>query len=190
MSPFSVMATTTELSLMIAGSSSGFFVSRGSATETPCWRNGVITMKMIRSTNMMSTIGVTLMSDWRPPPPPAVIPIAFYSFGAHGPTRRARGRLNFLSHARAGAPQSRNLKNLRPELPRPVLQEVVDQLRRRVVHLDDEAVNLAREVVEEPHGGHGHGETERGRQERLGDAARDRADARRLGGLHAGEGVD
>jgi hypothetical protein len=33
-------------------------------------------MKMISNTNMMSTIGVTLISDWRPPPPPpAAIPI-------------------------------------------------------------------------------------------------------------------
>ena len=54
---------------MIAGSSSGLFMSRGSATETPCWRNGVMTMKMISSTSMMSTIGVTLMSELKPPLP-------------------------------------------------------------------------------------------------------------------------
>src|SRR5205085_1864253 len=197
MSPFSVTATTTEVSLMMFWSSSGLRMSRGSATEPPCWRNGVMTMKMIRSTSMMSTIGVTLMSDWRPPPPPAVIPIAFYSFGAPGQlaarlaARPARAG-NSLPRAPGGPERrpSRNLKNLRPELPRAILQEVVDQLRRRVVHLNDEAVNLAREVVEEPHGGHGHGESERRRQQSLGDAARDRADAGRLRGLHAGEGVD
>src|SRR3954463_16611965 len=70
------------------------------------------------------------------------------------------------------------------ELPRAVLQEVVDKLGGRVVHLDDEAIDLAREVVEEPHGGPGRGQAESRRQERLGDAARDRADTRRLGGLH------
>jgi hypothetical protein len=32
-------------------------------------------MKIIKSTNMMSTIGVTFISDWRPLPPPAAIPI-------------------------------------------------------------------------------------------------------------------
>src|SRR5438270_4979819 len=145
-------------------------MSRGSATETPCWRNGVMTMKMIKSTSMMSTIGVTLMSDWRPPPPPAVIPIASPP-GAPPPGGGPR-----RTHpARRGPPRRGRAelltKNLRPELPRAVLQEVVDQLRRRVVHLDDEAVHLAREVVEEPHRGHGHGQAQGRRQKRLGDAA-------------------
>src|SRR5919199_2275140 len=189
MSPFSVTATTTEVSLMMFWSSSGLRMSRGSATETPCWRNGVMTMKMISSTSMMSTIGVTLISDWRPPPPPAVIPIAL-SPGAP-PPRPRRGRTPRPARGRpAGRARRTPQKKLRPELPRAVLQEVVDQLRRRVVHLDDEAVDLAREVVEEPHGGHGHGEAEGRRQKRLGEAARDRAEAGRLRRLHAGEGVD
>src|SRR5215210_6219310 len=202
MSPFSVSATTTELSLMMAGSSSGLFMSRGSATETPCWRKGVMTMKMISSTSIMSTIGVTLMSEVKPPPPPDDMPISLLprprsargasagapaaNNGAVAPAARERGG----GGARSEAPVTLFRKPLRPELPRAVLQEVVDQLGRRVVHLDDEAVDLAREVVEEPHGGHRHGEPERGRQQRLGDAARDGADTGRLSRLHAGERVD
>jgi hypothetical protein len=73
-----VIATTTEVSLMMAGSSSGLRMSRGSVTETPCWRKGVMTMKMMRITSMMSTIGVTLISEERPPaPPPPDILITF-----------------------------------------------------------------------------------------------------------------
>src|SRR5256714_7387635 len=143
MSPFSVMATTTEVSLMMFWSSSGLRMSRGSATETPDWSIGVITMKMIKSTSMMSTIGVTLISDWRPPPPPAVIPIAFYSFGTPGRDRgarlaAARRARNVHFRARTGRRAAfPELKNLRPELPRAILQEVVDQRRRRVHHPDD-----------------------------------------------------
>jgi hypothetical protein len=34
----------------------------GSETETPWWSMGAVTMKMIRSTSITSTRGVTLMS--------------------------------------------------------------------------------------------------------------------------------
>lgn len=37
--------------------------SFGRFTVTPCCNKGVTTMKMIKSTNMMSTIGVTFISD-------------------------------------------------------------------------------------------------------------------------------
>ena len=61
---------------MMFWSSSGLRMSRGSATETPDWSIGVMTMKMIKSTSMMSTIGVTLMSETSLPSPlPNAIPI-------------------------------------------------------------------------------------------------------------------
>src|SRR5512136_1291376 len=43
----------------------------GRATSTPCWIRGAVTMKMMRSTSITSTSGVTLISVrvWRPEPP-------------------------------------------------------------------------------------------------------------------------
>jgi hypothetical protein len=39
------------------------------ATFTPDWSRGVTTMKMINSTSIMSTIGVTLISEFKSLPP-------------------------------------------------------------------------------------------------------------------------
>src|SRR5919197_4968169 len=48
--------------------------ARGSFTSTPFWSMGVITMKMMSSTIMMSAMGATLMSDIAAPflPPTAI----------------------------------------------------------------------------------------------------------------------
>src|SRR3989454_11290538 len=110
---------------------------------------GVTTMKMTRSTRQMSTKGVTLMSELRPPPPPTFIDM---------------------------------LLATRP-LP---LQEEIDQLRRRVGHLDPEELDLALEIIEHPHRGDGHGQPHRGGDERFGDTGRHGADPARTGGGHAG----
>src|SRR4051812_10023193 len=50
----------------------------GSVTGTPVCSMGAATMKMISSTSITSTSGVTLISDIMPlpPPPPEDIPIA------------------------------------------------------------------------------------------------------------------
>ena len=50
------------------------FPASGSFTSTPFWSMGVITMKMMSRTIMMSAMGVTLMSDIAPPflPPTAI----------------------------------------------------------------------------------------------------------------------
>src|SRR5213594_948325 len=70
------------------------------------------------------------------------------------------------------------------------LQEEIDQLRRRVGHLDPEELDLALEVVEHPHRRDGHRQPDRRGDERLGDTGRHRADAARARGRHAGERVD
>src|SRR5882762_8980970 len=48
--------------------------ARGSLTSTPFWTMGVITMKMMSRTIMMSAMGVTLMAAMAPPflPPTAI----------------------------------------------------------------------------------------------------------------------
>src|SRR2546421_8772320 len=141
-------------------------------------------MKMIRSTNMMSTIGVTLISELRPPPPPDAIPMIKNSFQTCSrDSRRARS----LTGTRARSSLTSLL--LRVQLPRAVLDEVIDQLRSGVVHLHNEAINFARKVVEEPDRRNCHDETKSGRNERLRNTARDRRDTCRLCILHALECV-
>src|SRR5690606_38449566 len=71
-----------------------------------------------------------------------------------------------------------------------LLDEVVDELRRRVGHLDVQVLEAAGEVVVEPHGRNRDDQTERGLDERLGDTARDGAEAARARSRDAVEGVD
>ena len=92
---------------------------------------------------MMSTIGVTLISELKPlaslpapiditespfEPPTTRLPIALV--GRYGPTSFTFDRpLGF-------------------QLLRTVLDKVINQLRSRVIHFNNEAIDFAREVVE------------------------------------------
>src|SRR5512140_2830762 len=107
---------------------------------------GVMTMKMIRRTIMMSAMGVTLMSAIGPPfLPPTAIDMGMYSFVRRPGTRSEGSR----------AHRTRRLGAL--------LDEVVEQLGAGVVHLDVEGLDLAVEDVEGPHRRDGHEPAERGR---------------------------
>src|SRR5215510_2637109 len=68
-----------------------------------------------------------------------------------------------------------------------LLQEEVHELRGGVGHLDLEALEPGREVVERHDRGDRDEEPERGRDQRLGDSGGDRADAAGAGGRHARE---
>src|SRR5262245_37993729 len=145
-----------------SGFLSGLSVT-GSWTSTPFWSSGVTTMKMMRRTRHTSTRGVTLMSLWslsRPLAPP--MPMGNSSCGS----LRGLG-------SRAAA-----------------LDEVVDQLRGAVGHLDLEPLDLVHEDVEEPDRRNRDEEAERRRDERLRDARRHRRDTARTGQRHSAEGVD
>src|SRR2546423_11519305 len=96
-------------------------VAVGSLTLTPCCNIGATSIMMISSTSMTSTSGVTLISDLTPPLAP--------------PRSIAIATLLLGCYARL----------------RGLLDEVVHELRRRVVHLDVEVLDAAREVVVEPH---------------------------------------
>src|SRR5215472_17871037 len=160
-------------------------MSRGIATVMPCCRNGVTTMKMISNTNMMSTIGVTLISDARPPLPPADMPIL------RKPSSTVRQPPRDLAALRSARRSSlATLRGLRLQLPGAVLNKVINQLRRRIVHFHDEAIDFAREIVEQPHRGHGHQQSQRGSEQRFGNTAGDGRDTRRFSVLHAAERVD
>src|SRR5216684_2837102 len=130
----------------------------------PLFNSGVTTMKMMRSTRQTSTSGVTLMSLWslsRPPPPPIAIGLR--------PPKRLGG-----ANSCCAAP----------------LDEVVEQLRGRVGHLDLEALDLVHEDVEKPDRRDRDEETEGRRDEGLRDPAGDRADSGRARRGHAPECVD
>src|SRR5262245_41232695 len=73
---------------------------------------------------------------------------------------------------------------------RRLLDEVVDELRRRVVHLDVEVLNARRQVVVNPDGRDRDDETERGFDERFRNTDRDGAQTRRAARADALERVD
>src|SRR5437763_2966672 len=119
----------------------GFFSACGpwgKRTSTPCCSIGVTTMKMMRRTRQTSTSGVTLMSP-------------LISSGLPPPAPNAILRLLPDRCDRAAGPDARL-----------VLDEVVDQLRRRIRHLHLEAIDLVQEVVVHPDRRNGHEESERG----------------------------
>src|SRR5512143_965176 len=67
----------------------------------------------------------------------------------------------------------------------PFLQEVIDQFRRGIVHLDCEGFDPVCERVKRPHCGHRHKQPERRRHESFCNTARDCGDTGGLLGLHA-----
>src|SRR4051812_42385171 len=71
-----------------------------------------------------------------------------------------------------------------------LLDEVVDELRRRVVHLDVEVFEARGQEVVEPDRRDGDEQTERGLDERFRDTGRYGADTTRAGRRNTGERVD
>src|SRR4029078_3363565 len=106
---------------------------------------------MMSSTSMTSTSGVTLMSDLTPPlAPPRSIDIA------RSPNVERSGG----SSKSSGCPPL-DLPGL-PDLPdflRRLLDEIVDELRRGVVHLHVEVLDARRQVVVDPDRGNGDDQT-------------------------------
>src|ERR1035437_7343112 len=150
---------------------------------------GVMTMKMISSTSITSTIGVTLIVELTLLPSSRTeIPIV----GLHACEflfRIASGvndELHLQGRSRrAGAETSRppQLLALAKDARLPflaLLDEVVDQFARRVVHLDVKVLDTSGEVVERHHGGNGHEQAECRGYQGFGNSAGDRADARSL----------
>src|SRR5215470_10152929 len=132
-----------------------------------------MSIMMMSSTSITSTRGVTLMSALTPPlAPPRSIAIANLP-------EVPGSRLN------------RNLELWNLELWNLcVLDEVVDELRRGVVHLDVEVLNARRQVVVDPDGRDGDDEAERGLDERFRNTDRDSAQSGRTAGADALERVD
>src|SRR6266498_1860700 len=91
---------------------------------------------------------------------------------------RARGAASGVELAREARPT---------ELTRDTLDEVVDHFLRDVRHLGREVVDLGREVVVRPHRRDRDEQTERRRDERLGDTAADRSQTAGAGCGHSRE---
>src|SRR5207237_4425534 len=145
------------------------FAERGMVAWKPAAIRGVTIMKMISSTSITSMRGVTLMSA-------LTAARALVADRATGLRRLLR--LEFLGEDRPA--------ELRPD----ALDQVIDQLFRRVRHLDREEVDLGGEVVVEPHRGNGDDESERRGDQRLRDTGRHRGErAATARGRHAGEAV-
>src|SRR4029077_19320063 len=145
------------------------FADRGMVAWKPAAISGVTIMKMISNTNITSMRGVTLMSALTA----ARVLVADRATGL-----RRLLRLEFLGEDRPA--------ELRPD----ALDQVVDQLLRRIRHLDGEEVDLGGEVVVEPHRRNGDDESERRRDQGFRDAGRhrsERATAPRR--RHAGERI-
>src|SRR2546428_11907320 len=143
-------------------------MSRGIGTVMPCCRNGVTSIKMISSTSITSTIGVTLISDCKPPPP-ALIPIIKTPFATLTSARA-------VSQCRHAAPTCFRQSELRIQLLSPVLDEVINQLGSRVVHFHHKAVHFTREVIEQPHRRNRDYQSERRREQCFRNTTRDGRD--------------
>src|SRR2546427_9906334 len=129
------------------------FWARGITAWNPAVIAGVTIMKMMSSTSITSIIGVTLMSartgTWELPVDRAT-------------SLRRLLRLDLLREDRPA------------DLAADALDQVVDQLLRRVRHLHGQEVDFGGEVVVQPHRRDRDHEAERRGDQRLGHAARDR----------------
>src|ERR1700685_3647808 len=148
--PLRVTEMTIASSLSSACIAMGFLVFTRS-TLTPLVSMGVMTMKMMSSTSMTSTMGVTLMSATGGGAFFFSIPKSFRRRGAGNKPRPFRIQLGESSRTLlrcAGAPNA--------------LQEVIQKLGAGVAHLDVKRVDAIGEVVEGPHRGDGQEQTDSG----------------------------
>src|SRR5450759_502444 len=172
----------------------------GSATATPWWSMGAVTMKMISSTSMTSTSGVTLMSAmWSNGSflGPEVKTIASPFSHQMRPDARPRPGISVPSKAGAGpgaalrctlwreGRAARGTCGSAPPAPGERLGKVplrqVQELEREVVHRGAEQADLPHEVVVRHQRGDRGGEAGGGVDERLGYSRRHRDDRRRAG---------
>ncbi len=154
----------------------------GSLTLTPFCSIGAMSIMMMSSTSMTSTSGVTLMSALR-------LPLAA-EVHCHGETPALRRVVDAVSR-RAGSAAGRETGGRDSEIAlRRLLDEVVEELGRRVVHFDVEVLDPAGEVIVEPHRGDRDDQPERRFDERFRNTGRDRAETARSGRRDALEGRD
>src|ERR1700749_2650118 len=185
MPPARVTATTIASSLSASGIAVGFSAVAMSICTLFC-SIGVMTMKMMSSTSITSTIGVTLMLELTfLPSSRTVIPMEWAPSelcrrieSARAQRQAARRRSNRRPQGSSPCGRHRFSPGKKAELPLvALLDEVVEKFARGVVHLHVEGLNTSGEVVEGHHGGNRHQQAERGGHQRLRNTAGDCADA-------------
>src|SRR6266849_4037791 len=199
--------TSKASSLSASGMDSGL-LTFAMSTLTPCCNIGVITMKMINSTSITSTMGVTLMLEFTltpsfrfanaisshllgglllPPEPRTILSVSCFESGAGPFARRpiSNSEVVALPYSNAAV----KLKSL-GAAHSPALQEVVDQFARRVIHLHVERFHASGQVVEHHHGRDGHEQPDGGGHQRFRDTARDRCQTGSFFGLNTFKRVD
>src|SRR5512141_1102348 len=123
----------------------------GSSARKPAAMSGVTIMKMIRSTSMMSIIGTTFGSDLTDVRPALPVDMLMGRYLLSESVMPASA-----SHMAAAGNRLLRLELLREDRPAELaadaLDEVVDELLRRVRHLDRQVLDLGGEVVVRPHG--------------------------------------
>src|SRR6266481_3907916 len=183
-----VMATSSASSLSASCIAVGL-LTLAISTETPCCNMGVTTMKMMSSTSITSTIGVTLMSE--------VTFAASFRFANDMEFCLLRMCLTrptpkLLVECRASPPGWTGETPVPPSLSNswvqplpillgpahaPALQEVIDQFARRIIHLHDERFHATGQIVEHHNRRNRHEQANCGGHKRFGNTARDRCQA-------------
>src|SRR4029453_5944361 len=139
---------------------------------------GAMSIMMMSSTSMTSTSGVTLMSALRDPLDPRSMAMAEFPYLEIWNLEIWKSEISKFADFQIA------------KFLRGFLDEIVDQLRRGVVHFDVEVLDPAGQVVVEPHRRDRDDQPERGLDQRFRDADRHRADAGRAAGADALERVD
>src|SRR5271154_4777556 len=151
---------------------------------------GVITMKMISNTSITSTMGVTLMSELTLAPSFLLLSDIICSPARSGPHRshlrliRPLGGQDSAPKRLSGASQQLTVENqpcsgLGPANS-PLLEEVIDQFARGVIHLHVERFHAASQIVEHHDRRNRLEEADRGGYEGFGNTA---GDSCQTGGL-------
>src|ERR1022692_3067741 len=169
-----VMAICIASSLSASCISSGL-LTLAMSTGTPCCNMGVTTMKIISSTSITSTIGVTLMSELTLAPSFRFANAMEFSLLPSLPLPRSQTCL--MEGAVCPALHVSNswvqIAALRPAHA-PALQEVIDQFARRVIHLHVERFHATGQIVEHHDRRNRHEQADCRGYERFRNAARDR----------------
>src|SRR6185437_14224824 len=182
------MAIKIASSLSASGICSGLLVF-ASSTLWPFCSMGVMTMKMISRTSITSTIGVTLISELTFLPSSRFTKAMFASlFGTPTASGNIEENPRLLTtpicqcrDAACRVSTRSSGRRLTLHLPSSgALQEVIDQLRGRVIHLHVEGFNLVGEVVEHHHGGDGDEQSDGRRHQRFRNTTGDCTETGRL----------
>src|ERR1700751_563764 len=170
------------------------------STASFCWSMGVITMKIISNTSITSTIGVTLILELILPPslrtaiaivgsvPLNLAPVAsvFNPLNTYGlPLAEIGGKESFHPPCPTVSRSSR-LPRLAPVA---LLDEVVDEFARRVVHLHVEGLDTSGKVVKRHNRRDSDEQTKSCGHKGFRNTAGDRADTRGLLRRNLLEGV-